>query len=126
MLIGISREFYLNLVKLEFQVSTNGLKIHVSENPDKTALVADDCTLTYKQLDEKANCIANALIEKGVDAKSNILIKLSRNSNLIASILLGILKAGCAFIPVDPEYPQGKGKTTFMKTARQKRLHHLK
>ena len=75
------------------------------ENGDETALVASDATLTYKQLDEKANVIANALIDKGVKPKSNVLVMLSRDSNLIASIL-GILKAGCAFIPIDPEYPQ--------------------
>ena len=61
--------------------------------------------MTYKQLDEKANVIANALIDKGVKPKSNVLVMLSRDSNLITSIL-GILKAGCAFIPIDPEYPQ--------------------
>ncbi|MEE0938730.1 non-ribosomal peptide synthetase, partial [Methanobrevibacter sp.] len=77
----------------------------VMEKSDETALVASDVTLTYKQLDEKANVIANALISKGVKPKSNVLVMLSRNSNLIASIL-GILKAGCAFIPIDPEYPQ--------------------
>ena len=77
----------------------------VMEKSDETALVASDVTLTYKQLDEKANVIANALIGKGVKPKSNVLVMLSRNSNLIASIL-GILKAGCAFIPIDPEYPQ--------------------
>ena len=75
------------------------------ENGDETALVASDATLTYKQLDEKANVIANALIKRGVKPKSNVLVMLSRDSNLIASIL-GILKAGCAFIPIDPEYPR--------------------
>ena len=76
----------------------------VMEKGGETALVASDATLTYRQLDEKANVIANALIDKGVKPKSNVLVMLSRNSNLIASIL-GILKAGCAFIPIDPEYP---------------------
>ena len=77
----------------------------VAIKPDEIALVASDATLTYRQLDEKANVIANALIDKGIKPKSNVLVMLSRNSNLIASIL-GILKAGCAFIPIDPEYPQ--------------------
>ena len=80
---------------------------HAMENPDEIALVASDATLTYRQLDEKANVIANALIDKGVKPKSNVLFMLPRNSNLIASIL-GILKAGCAFIPIDPEYPQDR------------------
>ena len=76
----------------------------VETKPDEIALIASDATLTYEELNEKANRIANALIEKGVTAKSHILVKLSRNSNLISSIL-GILKAGCAYIPIDPEYP---------------------
>ena len=56
-------------------------------------------------MDEKANVIANALIKRGVKPKSNVLVMLSRDSNLIASIF-GILKAGCTFIPIDPEYPR--------------------
>ncbi|MER2014496.1 MAG: AMP-binding protein, partial [Methanobrevibacter sp.] len=77
----------------------------VSETPDDIALVACDATLTYKQLNEKTNIIANALIDKGIKPKSNVLVMLPRDSNLIASIL-AILKIGCAFIPIDPEYPQ--------------------
>ena len=77
----------------------------VSETPDDVALIACDATLTYKQLNEKTNIIANALIDMGVKPKNNILVMLSRDSNLIASIL-AILKVGCAFIPIDPEYPQ--------------------
>ena len=79
------------------------------ENPDRIALVAGDATLTYRELDQKANVIANALIKKGVNPKSNVLVMLPRDSNLIASIL-GILKAGCAFIPVDLEYPSERIK----------------
>ncbi len=77
----------------------------VAGKGDEIALVASDATLTYRQLDEKANVIANALIDKGVRPKSNVLVMLKRDSNLIASIL-GVLKAGCAFVPIDPEYPQ--------------------
>ena len=77
----------------------------VSETPDDVALIACDATLTYKQLNEKINIIANALIDMGVKPKNNILVMLPRDSNLIASIL-AILKVGCAFIPIDPEYPQ--------------------
>ena len=78
-----------------------------NEKPDEIALVASDATLTYRELDQKANVIANSLIDMGVKPKSNVLIMLSRDSNLVASIL-GILKAGCAFIPIDSEYPQGR------------------
>ena len=77
----------------------------VETNPDNIALVATDATLTNEELNIKANRIANALIRKGVNAKSNILIMLPRDSSLIAAII-GILKAGCAFIPIDLEYPK--------------------
>ncbi|WP_407453663.1 condensation domain-containing protein, partial [Methanobrevibacter sp.] len=74
----------------------------VEANPDSIALVATDATLTNEQLNIKANRIANALINKGVKAKSNVLAMLPRNSNLIATII-GIMKAGCTFIPIDLE-----------------------
>ena len=77
----------------------------VVKKGDDVALVASDATLTYGELNEKSNRIANALIKRGVKPKSNILIMLKRDSNLIASIL-GVLKAGCAYVPIDPEYPQ--------------------
>ena len=79
------------------------------EKANDVALVASDATLTYAELNEKSNKIANALIKKGVKPKSNILIMLGRDSRLIASIL-GVLKAGCAFVPIDPEYPQERIK----------------
>ena len=77
----------------------------VNNKPDDIALIASDATLTYKELNEKANRIANALIKKGVSPKSNILAMLHRTSDLIAS-MLGIFKAGCAFVPIDLEYPK--------------------
>ena len=76
----------------------------VEKKADEIALVAEE-KLTYKELNEKANRIANALIKKGVNPKSNILIMLPRNSDLIASII-GVLKAGCAFIPLDLKFPK--------------------
>ena len=79
----------------------------VDKKPDDVALVASDATLTYAELNEKANRIANGLINKGIKAQSNILVMLPRTSDLIASIL-GILKAGCAFIPIDLEYPKDR------------------
>ena len=93
--------------EIELPIIHKRFEKQVEEKPDDIALVASDATLTYRQLDEKANVIANALIDKGVKPKSNVLFMLPRDSNLIASIL-GILKAGCAFIPIDPEYPQDR------------------
>lgn len=77
----------------------------VKDEPDKTILYADDGEFTYKELNEKSNRIANSLIKKGVQIEDKIMFMMKRDSNLIASVL-GIIKAGCAFIPIDPKYPQ--------------------
>ena len=70
----------------------------VDKTPNKTALVACDKKLTWKELDKLANITANNLIEKGLKVGSKVLILLERNSTFFTS-LLGILKAGGAFIP---------------------------
>ncbi|WP_407414725.1 amino acid adenylation domain-containing protein, partial [Methanobrevibacter sp.] len=80
-------------------------ELQAEKKPDNFALVSDGERLTYSELNQKANRIANALIKKGIKPNSNVLVMIHRNSNLIAS-LLGILKAGCAYIPIDLEYPQ--------------------
>ncbi|MBR3141312.1 MAG: amino acid adenylation domain-containing protein, partial [Methanobrevibacter sp.] len=103
-------ELATNVVLPEFEEVVNPFlhkrfEAQVDEKPDEIALVATDETLTYDELNKKSNRIANALIEKGVKPRSNILIMLPRNSDLIASIV-GVLKAGCAFIPLDLKFPK--------------------
>lgn len=79
----------------------------VEKNKDEIALIATDNELTYDELNKKANRIANALIKMGVSVEDKILFILKRDSRLIAT-MLGIVKSGCAFIPVDPEYPEDR------------------
>ena len=76
----------------------------VKENPDKTILYGTDGELTYSQLNKKANKIANALLSRGVKVEDKVMLLMERNTDLIASVL-GVVKAGAAFIPVDPNYP---------------------
>lgn len=73
--------------------------------PDKTAVIACDRTLTYYQLNEEANRIAHSLLEQGVQVGDIVPLILPRRSYLLTAIL-GVLKAGAAFLPVDPDYPQ--------------------
>jgi len=103
--IALENEKEIEFSDVELPFIHKRFEKNVMEKGDEIALVACDAKLTYKQLNEKSNIIANALIENGIKPKSNILIKLSRDSKLIASIL-GVLKAGCAFIPIDPDYPE--------------------
>ncbi len=81
-----------------------GFEEQAAKNPERIALNAADCTLTYRELDDAANRIANALIARGVKPQSKIALLLPRNSREIIS-MYGVLKAGCAFIPCDVKYP---------------------
>ena len=83
---------------------------HFAETqPDHEALVAIDGTFTYQQMDEVTNRIANALRQKGVQERDRVALLLPRTSRLILS-LFGVLKAGAAYIPCDPEYPADRIK----------------
>ena len=73
-------------------------------SPDKTALIAVDDTLTFRQLDERANIAANGLISRGVGIGDSVAILLPRVSAFFAC-MFGVNKAGAAFIPCDPQYP---------------------
>lgn len=79
----------------------------VERTPDRVAVVACDNTLTYKELNEQANRIANSLIAKGIGVGDIVAFALPRKSYLIATIL-GILKSGAAYLPIDPDYPQDR------------------
>ena len=72
---------------------------------DKTAVIACDKMLTYRELNESANRIAHSLIEKGVGVGDIVAFALPRKSYLIAA-MFGILKAGAAYLPIDTSYPR--------------------
>ena len=76
----------------------------VARVPERTAVIAHDRTLTYKELDGQASRIAHGLMEKGVGRGDIVAFVLSRKSCLIAA-MFGILKAGAAYLPIDPAYP---------------------
>ena len=77
--------------------------------PEHEALVAVDAKYTYKEMDEVTNGIANALRQRGVKERDRVALLLPRTSRLILS-LFGVLKAGAAYIPCDPDYPADRVK----------------
>ena len=77
--------------------------------PGQEALVACDATYTYKEMDELTNRIANGLRQRGVETGDCIALLLPRTSRLILS-MFGVLKAGAAYIPCDPDYPEDRVK----------------
>ncbi|SHJ87072.1 non-ribosomal peptide synthase domain TIGR01720/amino acid adenylation domain-containing protein [Clostridium cavendishii DSM 21758] len=76
----------------------------VIKKPDKVVVEFNSQQLTYKQLNEKANQLANYLREKEINKKSIVVIIETNSIDLIVSIL-AVLKAGAAYLPIDPSYP---------------------
>ena len=74
-------------------------------NPDATAVVACDRTLTYGELNAQANAIAHELVATGVGPESMVAVLAERNSWAYV-MRQAALKAGGAFLPIDPEYPE--------------------
>ena len=73
--------------------------------PDKEILVAADGRFTYRELEERANRTANALLSKGLQKGDSVVVILHRTS-LFFSTVFGISKAGGVFIPTSPDYPK--------------------
>lgn len=88
----------------EFELLHSMFEKSASQNPNRTALIAVDQSLTYEELNQSANRIANNLISAGVKARDSVVLLLPRRSYYFAA-LFGVLKTGSAFIPCDPEYP---------------------
>ena len=75
-----------------------------AQNPEHTALIFNGEQLTYKQLNERANQLAAYLRKNSVGAETLAGIAMPRSLDVPVAIL-GILKAGGAFLPIDPTYP---------------------
>ncbi|MFD9716479.1 amino acid adenylation domain-containing protein [Streptomyces sp. NPDC059076] len=78
--------------------------LRAEEAPEATAIVAGDRGLTYQELDVRSDRVATELRRRGVGAESLVAVALPRSLEL-AVALLGVLKAGAAYLPVDPDYP---------------------
>nr|WP_325050189.1 AMP-binding protein [Cohnella faecalis] len=76
----------------------------VKKTPDHTAVVLESESLTYAELNGRANQLARVLRGKGVGADRIVGILAERSLEMIVGIL-GILKAGGAYLPIDPDYP---------------------
>ncbi|PEB66681.1 AMP-binding protein, partial [Bacillus thuringiensis] len=75
------------------------------KTPDYTAVIMEEESLTYQELNEKSNQVARYLQEKRVGKGSLVGVLAQRCPDTIVNIL-GILKTGAAYVPVDPEYPK--------------------
>ena len=76
----------------------------VKMHPDNIAIICNDKTLTYDELNKRANSLAHLLIEKGIGANDIVCVMTNRSFETIVC-MMAILKAGAAFFNVDPNYP---------------------
>ena len=80
-------------------------------SPDATAIVFGEESLTYREVNDRANRIACFLRRSGVQSETFVGILMDRSPAMVVA-LLGVLKAGGAYVPLDPAYPQQR--ITFM------------
>src|SRR5207237_1764073 len=77
----------------------------VERTPNAVALVFEEQHLTYQELNARANQLAHHLQQMGVGAEVLVGLCVERSPEMIVG-LLGILKAGGVYVPLDPEYPR--------------------
>ncbi|MFH0517537.1 amino acid adenylation domain-containing protein [Streptomyces sp. M41] len=75
--------------------------------PDAVAVVDEHRSLTYRQAAELSSQLAHHLIERGLTAEQVVGISLGRSADMVIG-LLGVLQAGCAFVPLDPQWPAAR------------------
>jgi amino acid adenylation domain-containing protein len=80
------------------------LEEQASFNPDNLAVVFKDESLTYQELNRRSNKLAHYLKKRGVGPRTLVALCVERSLDMLVG-LFGILKAGAAYVPLDPAYP---------------------
>jgi amino acid adenylation domain-containing protein len=77
----------------------------VKKTPNNVAVIFEDQSLTYQELNNRANQLAHYLHQKGILAEDFVAVCVSRGFEMLIS-LLAVMKVGGAYVPVDPDYPK--------------------
>ncbi|HEX4704906.1 MAG TPA: amino acid adenylation domain-containing protein [Pseudonocardiaceae bacterium] len=80
---------------------------YVLHTPDAIAVVCDGAELTYRDIDARANRLARVLVRRGVGPEAFVALALPRTPDFVVAVL-AVLKAGAAFLPIDPTLPQDR------------------
>ncbi|NVD31429.1 AMP-binding protein [Enterococcus faecium] len=81
----------------------------VIRTPKAIAIEYQDKKITYEEFDLLTNQFANYLLDNGVKRGDNVPLVLERNEKMAIAIW-GVLKAGCAYVPISPEFPEERKK----------------
>ena len=79
----------------------------VENLPNNVALIFEEQKVTYAELNSAANRLAYFLRERGVTSETLVGLLIERSIDMVVAIL-GVLKAGCAYVPLDPAYPTAR------------------
>jgi len=90
-----------------YEPVTTRIAAQARARPEAVALVDGDEHVTYAQLDVWSRAIAHELRRLGATAETRVGVAMQRSAALVAS-LLGVLRAGAAYVPLDPSYPVGR------------------
>lgn len=94
-------------------ISLHGLiEQQVNKTPQQTAVVFESQSLTFTELNSRANQLAHYLISQGVTLETKVGVCMNRSIEMVVS-LLAIIKAGGAYVPVDPNYPRARVEFMF-------------
>ncbi|KAA0021551.1 non-ribosomal peptide synthetase [Antrihabitans cavernicola] len=80
------------------------IEAQVAATPDHVALGSDDIQITYRELNRRSNQLAHSLIRDGIGTEDVVAIRVAGLADVVTA-MLGILKAGAAYLPIDPDYP---------------------
>ncbi|MGW7276289.1 amino acid adenylation domain-containing protein [Streptomyces sp. NPDC054864] len=83
-----------------------------ARTPDEVAVLAGGESLTYREVNARADRLARELADRGVGGESVVALSLPRSTDLVIG-LLAVLKAGGAYLPVDPKYPSHRLEAIF-------------
>src|SRR5690606_35628214 len=79
----------------------------VARTPGAAAVVFEEETLTYAELNERTNRLARTLIARGAGPERSVALLVPRSLDMIVA-LLAVFKSGAAYVPVDPDYPRDR------------------
>jgi amino acid adenylation domain-containing protein len=90
-------------------------ELQVNQTPDAVAVIFENESISYRELNKKANQLANYFVQNEAKPGDFIALCINRSIEMVIG-LLGILKAGGAYIPLDPNYPSDRKQRIILKS----------